>query len=65
MTRIPVIETHIVAETKLLSEAFECLYLEENRTLEHYQNCAGAAHKLITSLNHLTTQLQEKIKGKL
>ena len=65
MTRIPVIHNHIGAEMKLLEEAFECLYLEEERSIEHYQSCAEAAHKLTTSLNHLTTRLQEKIGGKL
>ena len=58
-------QIYIEQEIKLLEQSFECLYLEEERTIQHYQDCAEATHKLQVSLNQLMVRLQEKIEGKL
>ncbi len=57
-------QIYIEQEIKLLEQSFECL-LEEERTIQHYQDCAEATHKLQVSLNQLMVRLQEKIEGKL
>jgi len=61
MTEIPTIQRHIGEEIRQLNKAFECLYLEEDRSIEHCQVCAESAYKLRTSLDNLDLKLQEEI----